>query len=127
MQKQLGVTLMELMVVIAIIGILAAFAFPAYEQHVMEARRQDGISTILEAQLHIESFITENNANPATGWTTIPSESPSGFYDIVYTPGAAIGEYRIDANAKGAQTSDTGCTNIYITNLLDSTYPFDCK
>ena len=59
MKKQKGFNLIELMIVVTIIGILAAIAYPQYSQYVTQARRNDGIATLLQIMQQQERFFTE--------------------------------------------------------------------
>lgn len=54
-------TLTELMITVAIIGILAAIAYPSYLDQVRKSRRADGKSALLQAAQWMERFYTENN------------------------------------------------------------------
>jgi type IV pilus assembly protein PilA len=74
MQKvQQGFTLIELMIVVAIIGILAAVALPAYQDYTVRAKVTEGVSLASSAKI----AIAENAANGApfdSGWTS-PAET----------------------------------------------------
>ncbi|WP_171063887.1 pilin [Acinetobacter sp. CIP 101934] len=64
MQK--GFTLIELMIVVAIIGILAAIALPAYQDYTGRAQASEGLKATAGLQTDIGVYLTENNALPTT-------------------------------------------------------------
>ncbi|MFZ7335126.1 type IV pilin protein [Comamonas jiangduensis] len=69
-RKQNGFTLIELMIVVAIIGILSAVAYPSYTEYIMRGHRADARAGLLQAQMWLERAATATgvyptNANPA--------------------------------------------------------------
>ena len=66
MNAQKGFTLIELMIVIAIIGILAAIALPAYQDYTKRARASEGLSLAGGAKTAVTEYYSSNNAWPAS-------------------------------------------------------------
>ena len=113
MKKQQGFTLIELVIAVAIIGILAAFAIPAYQEQTLKARRSDGQAFLLELQASMERFIFDNNAYP-NGLSALPGrasdtlDSPEGFYQVSmdFTGCLIANCFQLVAVPQGAQVTD---------------------
>jgi len=100
---QKGFTLIELMIVVAIIGILAAVAIPAYQDYTKRAKVTEGLSLASSAK----TSVTENASNGAEydkGWTA-PSATPnvSGI-TISNTDGVIEISYDVPVAAANANT-----------------------
>jgi type IV pilus assembly protein PilA len=66
MKKQQGFTLIELMIVVAIIGILAAIALPAYQDYTARAKVTEGLSLASSAKIAVSEYRTSENAWPTS-------------------------------------------------------------
>ncbi len=90
--NQKGFTLIELMIVVAIIGILAAIAIPAYQDYTIRARVTEGLEMASSAKLAVSETAMSNNALPATqaatGYTT-PAATPNVTSIVVAGDGTA--------------------------------------
>ena len=123
MQKQKAFTLIELMITVAIIGILAAIALPSYQDSVRKSRRADVKGVLLGLANAMERRFTETNSylgaavGPANTGTpsiyTIPAETTT--YYTVTISAANASSYTLSAAPKGAQTSDT-CGTLTLDN-----------
>jgi type IV pilus assembly protein PilE len=118
MHKQNGFTLVELMIVVAIIGILVAVAYPSYHIHVQKTKRSDGQIGLLEMADRQERYYLQNNTYAPTTSALYGSAasqySPEDKYQLTVTSGDANG-FVLNAAAQAEQVSDTLCVNMILT------------
>ncbi|MFZ1324990.1 MAG: type IV pilin protein [Candidatus Contendobacter sp.] len=99
-----GFTLIELMIVVAVVGILGAIAYPAYQDSVRKSRRADAKGVLLEAAQWMERFYTENSRyDQLRGGGAVPFAA-SGLTKAPKTGGPAGGYYTITLSAVGQDT-----------------------
>lgn len=104
--KVRGFTLIELMIVIAILAIIAAVAIPSYNKYIEKSRRADGQSALLNAAQTMERCFTRTNTYVGCFTTADPGQaSPEGFYNLRATTLTAT-TYVLSASPTGRQTSD---------------------
>ncbi len=101
-----GFTLIELMIVVAIVGILAAIAYPSYRDQVIRTNRTDGKDALLRAAALQERWFTEQNKYTATMSDIGGRSSMEGYYAIT----AAIG----DISGTTCDTSSNAKENCYV-------------
>ena len=84
---QKGFTLIELMIVVAIIGILAAIAIPAYQDYTIRAQVTEGLSLAGGVETAVSDWYAQKGAFPAAGVTTAAglafAAAPAGKYAVV--------------------------------------------
>jgi len=110
-QKMLGFTLLELMIVVAIVAILAAIAYPSYQDSVRKARRGDAQAGLVELANFLERRFTESNeydgSNAAT--TLTASGVISNYYTLSITNFNTT-TYTLQAVPQGDQVADSCAT-----------------
>ena len=109
MRNHQGFTLIELMIVVAIIGILAAIAMPAYNDSVRKGKRADGKAHLTSLANTLERCYTQYGSyNDASCVIASPQDSESGYYATTVTRDAST--FSLSAAGKNGQENDTGCT-----------------
>jgi type IV pilus assembly protein PilE len=115
-----GFSLIELMIVVAIIGILAAIAYPGYDEYVRKSRRAEcaavltGVANAMERRFSTSS--TYDGAWPAAEPTQCPRDGGAASYNLAFAAGEPTAtSFAIEATPAGPQTGDK-CGTLTLDN-----------
>lgn len=116
---QRGFSLIELMIVVAVIGVLAAIAYPNYQEYMAKTRRADAQSALSELAQFMERRYTTNGRYGAADcsdvvlpFTQAPRDGGAAFYNIGIVCDATT--FKLTAVPTGVMTGDR-CGNLTLT------------
>lgn len=114
-----GFTLLELLITVAIIGVLATIAYPSYTDFVKRSNRTEGQRELLHIAGLMEQYFLDNRTYTTDlkklGFSSSTVYTDSELYSITATAGDA-NVFTLTATAQGSQASDTECKTMTLTN-----------
>lgn len=120
--KQKGFTLVELMIAVAIVGILTSVGYPSYQSHVRKAKRVEAQGALVSFATAMEQWRVENNSYKAGSDGTdmsqifasqVPTDGGTKTYTLSLVSDAT--SYTLTATPDGAQASDV-CGTLTLKN-----------
>ena len=141
---QQGFTLIELMIVVAIIGILAAVALPAYQDYTVRAKVSEGLVMASGAKTTVAENAANGASDLANGWTwdtasatnnvsSISTASDTGLITITYTSTAGGGTIELSPTSAGSALAASTLATAPVTwsctggTLLAKYRPATCR
>lgn len=123
-RKQSGFTLIELMIVVAIIGILAAIALPAYQDYIVRTKISEAVTAASSARTAISEFVSVESDLPADGYS-IEAQASEFVQSVNWT------NQQIEVAITGEVGGDTSAGNILFLepsgySTGDSTVQWQC-
>lgn len=114
--RKQGFTLIEVMIVVAIVAILAAIALPSYQSQTRDARRKDCTAVLMQARQQMERFYSKNYTYATAVAADISAKCPidggATYYNLALSNQTAT-TFLITATPTAAQSSDA-CGNLTI-------------
>ncbi|GAB3092386.1 type IV pilin protein [Aestuariicella hydrocarbonica] len=130
MRRETGFTLIELMIVVAIIAVLSSIAIPSYQNYVQKSNRSVARGALLEVAGRQEQFFVNNNQYATLltqlGYdaTTVGLSSEaetvgagSGVYNLSFSATPTATTFTVQAVPTNQQSGDTTCETLTLNNL----------
>jgi type IV pilus assembly protein PilE len=133
-KQQIGFTLIELMIAVAIVGILTSVGYPSYQKHVQKAKRAEAQAALVSFATAMEQWRVENNgkysgvAAADVFATQVPTDgSGTKTYDLAFDGDVTDTGYKLKATPAGTQTSDEcGTLTLDSTGVKGSSSGTNC-
>lgn len=118
MKKNAGFSLIEVMIAVAILGIVASIAYPSYLSYLRDSRRADAEGVLIEMAQWMERQYTVDGSYNENGTPTLPiQKSPrdgAASHYIISVSSVAEQSFTLTATAQGGQTQEE-CGDLTIT------------
>ncbi len=103
-----GFTLIEMMIAVAVVGVLSSIAYPSFMGQVQKVRRTDAVVAAMQVQWAQERWRSNNMAYGSLAQISVNATSAAGHYTLQVNGPSASG-YEVLAIATGAQARDANC------------------
>ncbi|MEP7243211.1 MAG: type IV pilin protein [Gammaproteobacteria bacterium] len=111
-----GMTLIELITVMLIVGILTAIAVPSYRAYIIRSNRTEAKVALLSTAGAFERCFTRFNKYDQAGCVTLPVPTEGGNYSISLGAAPAPDTFSLKAEPQGEQAKDTGCKTLTLNS-----------
>lgn len=120
-RRKNGFTLVELMIVIAIIGILATIAYPSYQNSVMKTHRAEGTTALIDLQSRMERYFMDRHSyvgahigGTADGTQLLANDLTENDWYKLQITAQTVTTFTIQAVPQGSQVNDASCVNLIL-------------
>lgn len=131
MKKQQGFTLIELMIVVAIIGILAAIAIPAYQDYTVRAKVSEIVGIAAASKTAVYDHFVSKGSMPTENTDAVVTDQKANLDDSSYATSAtytrtssSVSQFQI--TTEGLTSSANGKTMIFVLTASDTGLKMDC-
>ena len=110
MKKNRGFTLIELMIVVAIVGILVSIAYPSYSAQVRKSRRADAQAALMDIAARQQQMLLDTRSYAATVAAlniTLPASVVQNYTVTVAVGTTVVPMFTVTATPSGSQVNDT--------------------